>query len=290
MNSNVQKLVAKPRFLFRPHPVLGWSLTPNYGVKVRFRTGIIQSIGSDGWRSIPCASDNVGPRLAVYGCSFTYGTGLADEETFTAQLQNAMPDARILNRGIGGQGTLQNYLQFRRDIAQAQVDAAVFAIISDHRFRNIAHPQRMKQYQKRDWYELGIEHVPILRQGRAGRLQIRYVPIWQPSLQHRNFEDFLPDDHMIDTATLAVLREIRRHADAHKIPTGFVLLDNLDPDFNDLVLKSFKGTRDVSVTLDKKFSFQPLDPHPNAQANLVFAEKLYPIAKDLCERAVRRPG
>ena len=97
-------VVAKPRLLFRPDPVLGWSLSPGHGVAVGFRDGVIQRIGDDGWRHVPGTGTASGPRVAVYGCSFTYGTGLADDETFVARLQTDRPDLRMLNRGVGGHG------------------------------------------------------------------------------------------------------------------------------------------------------------------------------------------
>jgi len=281
MSKKLLSIVGKPRLLFRPHAVLGWSLTPGYGVRVRFRSEVVQNIGADGWRVVPGAADRQGTRLAVYGCSFTYGTGLADNETFVARLQKDLPETRFLNRGIGGHSTLQNLLQFRRDIAEGQVDAAIFAIISDHRFRNIAHPQRMRQFLKKDWHVLGIEHVPVLQQGRDGQNAIVYVSLWQPALQYGDFDVFLPDDHMIDGATLTILQEIQGLAETHAIPIRFALLDQLDPRFNAAVQKLFESAIDVSVPLDNEHSFQPQDVHPNQTANQIFSDRLYETARHL---------
>lgn len=285
-----ENIVTKPRLLFRPHAVLGWSLTPGYGVRVGFRPEIIQNIGADGWRVVPGSADRQGPRLAVYGCSFTYGTGLADDETFVALLQQDLPEGKLLNRGIGGQSTVQNFLQFRHDIAGGQVDAAIFAIISDHRFRNIAHPQRMQQFLNRDWYELGVEHVPVLRQGRNAQHAIEYIPLWQPALRRGGFDTFLPDDHMIDGATLAMLSEIQDLAQNSAIPIRFLLLDQLDPAFNGAVQKRFGSTLDISVPLNRKHSFRPVDVHPNQTANQIFASRLYQPAKELISQAGQGPS
>lgn len=281
MNELPLKIVTKPRLLFRPHAVLGWSLTPEYAVRVRFRPEVVQQIAADGWRRIPGRAEQSPPRLAFYGCSFTYGTGLADDETFVARLQQALPEARLLNRGIGGHSTVQNFLQFRRDVAEGQIDTAIFAIISDHRFRNIAHPQRMQQFLSGEWYELGVEHVPVLRQGRDGQNTITYVPLWQPALQQGGFDAFLPDDHMIDGATLAILAEIHDLAQIKDIPIRFALLDQLDPAFNAAVQICFKSTIDISVPLDNAYSFLPHDPHPNVTANQIFADRLCQTAKGL---------
>lgn len=263
--------------MFQPDPVLGWRLTPNHAVQVGFRKDLLQHVAADGWRHVPGSDATVGRRVAIYGCSFTYGTGLADDETFTALLQRGLPAVRILNRGVGGHGTVQNLLQLRRDIACGAIDAAVFAIISDHRFRNIAHPQRMQQYLSREWYQLGVEHVPVARLDSMGGVRIIYPPIWQPVLREADFQIFLPDDHMINTATFAVLDLVRATAQAAGIPLGFVLLDDLDRDFNTAVCARFPETRDISTPYDRDHTFLPQDIHPNVRANALFADRLAPL-------------
>ncbi len=290
MNSVAKHIVGKPRLLFRPHAVLGWSLTPSYGVKVRFRPDVIQNIDVDGWRAVPGRPCNRGPRLSVYGCSFTYGTGLADRETYVAQLQEKLPNACLMNRGVGGYSTVQNYLQFRRDILDGGVDAAIFAVISDHRFRNIAHPQRMQQFLKKDWYLLGVEHVPVVRQGHHGSIKIEYVPIWQPALKRGGFENFLPDEHMIDGATIAIMEEVETLAKSNNVPLRFALLDQLDPGFNEAVKNRFVSSIDVSVPLDREMSFYPNDVHPNQIANRLYSDRLLPIAEELISCAGGRPS
>lgn len=277
----VERLVAKPRLLFRPDPVLGWSLSPGHGVAVGFRDGVVQHVGDDGWRVVPGSGDAAGPRIAVYGCSFTYGTGLADHETFVAGLQAGRPEMRLLNRGIGGHGTVQNFLQFRRDLAAGAVDAALFAVISDHRFRNIPHPQRMRQYLTRDWYRLGVERVPVLRQDQQGGACIAYVDIWQPALERAEFDEFLPDEHMINGAFFATMRAVQAAARDRALPVRIAILDQLDPDFTAAVQREIPGTVDVSVPHDADHTFVPDDVHPNVAANRVFAERLLPVIDDL---------
>lgn len=281
------KTVQKPRRTFQPHPVLGWRLSPNSRVEVKFRPGVVQTIGPDGCRAGTGSDETVAQRLAIYGCSFTYGTGLTDAETYPSRLQSNLPGVRVLNKGIGGHGTLQNFLQFRQDVQDSAVHVAVFGIISDHRFRNIAHPQRMQQYLHQEWYELGIEHVPVARQGRDGRIVVDFVSIWQPSLFRKDFEAFLPNDHMIDQATMSVLDAILDLARKHAVPVLFALLDQLDPEFNLLVTGQFSQAVDVSLPHDRKHTFMPKDIHPNAYANQRFAEALLPHVRDLLAKSAQ---
>ena len=266
---------------------MGWTLSPNARVKVPYRRDVVQTIGPDGWRTVPAPDGPTGATLAVYGCSFIYGTGLADHETCTALLQAGLNDVRVINRGVGGHGTLQNYLQFRRDLQEGAVQAAVFGVMSDHRFRNIAHPLRMQQLQAPEWYELGVEHVPKVWQDRLGGMNVAYVSIWQPSLRRRDFDAFLPDDYMIDQATLCVLKSIATLAASHTIPIVFALLDRMDPEFSELVLESFPQALDISVPLDVDHTFMPHDRHPNVRANQLYSARLLPRLHAVCGQLAR---
>lgn len=274
--------------MFKPHPVLGWSLAPGAQIEVPFRNNIIQTIGSDGWRVTPGQTEAAEFNFAVYGCSFTYGTGLADSETFAALLQNSLKNVNVLNRGVGGHGTVQSFLQFRQDVKKGVVQAAVFGVISDHRFRNIAHPQRMRHFLKMDWYERGVEHFPIAKQDRNGKLEIDYVAIWQPSILRHDFDVFLPNDYMLDQATFSVFKAITEFSELHGIPVIIALLDQLDPEFNIAMLSGFSNAIDVSAPWDKSHTFLPKDIHPNAYANRLFSERLLVPVKGLCESVERK--
>lgn len=287
MQQTPEKIVAVPRLSFRPDPVIGWSLRPMYAVRVPYRKGhVMQHIAPDGWRRVP-EQPKTGQGIAVYGCSFTYGTGLADAETFCALLQKDYPDHRILNRGIGGHGTVQNLLQLRRDIAAGAVDAAVFAIISDHRFRNVAHPQRMRYYLTPQWHKLGVEHVPVAKMTSAGKVKIDYCALWQPVIRDADFDMFLPDDYMLNVATLAVLDLVRTTAQEAGIPLRFLVLDRYDPDFSNAVLERFNDAVDISTPQDVEHTFLPGNLHPNAYANELFAQRLGPLISDLAHTIAR---
>lgn len=272
---------ARPNQIFKPDPLLGWRLSPDCSITMAFRPEVVQTTNADGWRNVPGVPDAGLRNVGVYGCSFTYGTGLSDAETYVALLQSMFGQARFLNRGIGGHGSVQNYLQFRRDVKHGLVDTAVFGIISDHRFRNVPHPQRMRQFLNRHWYEKDVERVPTARMSREGGMVIEYVPVWQPGLVNSDFDVFLPDECMIDLATFRVLRSICDLAKANAIPVSLALLDQLDLKFNAAVLETFPEAVDVSTPYDNVHTFMPHDLHPNPTANRLFAERLKPVMKGL---------
>ena len=48
--------------------------------------------------------------MLLVGCSFTMGWAVADDETWAWRLQELRPDVEVVNRGVGGYGTLQSLL------------------------------------------------------------------------------------------------------------------------------------------------------------------------------------
>ncbi|WP_245190994.1 hypothetical protein [Jannaschia formosa] len=266
--------------MFRPDPVIGWTLTPRHGVRPLIRKSVVQTVDGDGWRHVP-GRPSTGPRVGIYGCSFVYGTCLADEETFVARLQHARPDLRMLNRGIGGHGTVQNLLQMRRDIASGLVDAAIFATITDHRFRIVPHPARMRAFLSPEWHDLGVEHLPVARHRPDGTLRIDYVRIWQPALGAAAFGPFLPDDHLLLRTLCDVLDLAEATARAAGLPVGTVLLDRVEPEVSDALLGMRPDMLDASVPYDSDHHFLPRDAHPNARGNEIFAARILPLVDRL---------
>jgi lysophospholipase L1-like esterase len=57
------------------------------------------------------------PRILVLGDSFTYGTGVNDDETFCSILQQKLPAYEIINAGNGGKGT-DYQLKFYRTVGR----------------------------------------------------------------------------------------------------------------------------------------------------------------------------
>jgi len=241
-----------------------------------FRGDVAENIGPNGWRVVAGAPADARWRIAFYGCSFTFGCALRDEETFTSILQSKLPDVQVLNRGVGGYGSTHTYLQFRKDARERNIDAAVFCVLSDHRYRNYGHPNWMRRHLSMRWHEIGVEHMPRARIDRSGKIWIEFIPIWQPSLLQENFQFVFPDEFTLDYLTMALLREIREIADAHDIPIGIVLLDNIDEGFVEILRKLFPDTVDASAPYDEDHTFLPHDIHPNGRANDIFALKLYP--------------
>lgn len=123
--------------MHRMDPQIGYELLP--GAVLRHTTrefDVEYHIDGDGGRRVP-GGDSGGPRVDVYGDSWTFGHGVADDETFAAVLQRRRPAWWVRNRGVMGYGTVHAMLSLERDLARdGPPDAIVYAFNPIHVIRN----------------------------------------------------------------------------------------------------------------------------------------------------------
>ena len=94
---------------------LGWQLTPGWsGTHHHYDYEVVYDIDASGWRLAPQAQ-MTGSRVAVLGDSFTFGLGVANDETFVARL-NTLSDGQLhyLNFGVPGYSTDQEWLLLKK--------------------------------------------------------------------------------------------------------------------------------------------------------------------------------
>jgi hypothetical protein len=113
--------------LTAPDPELGWVNRPG----VYHLPPITITIRADGARSAEGATPPT-PSIAAFGCSFTYGYGVDDTESWPARL-------RAVNFGVPGFSTLQSMQLWRRQRAVGLAPrAVVYGWLEDHLSRNVA--------------------------------------------------------------------------------------------------------------------------------------------------------
>jgi len=97
---------------FAPHELLGAIPRPDsqYRHLVTHAgepiCNVVYTINADGQRVVS-PHDQSGPTLLLLGCSYTFGFGLADEETLECRFRACHPELRIANFAAGGYGTHQ---------------------------------------------------------------------------------------------------------------------------------------------------------------------------------------
>ncbi|MEA2625087.1 MAG: hypothetical protein QOD06_1132 [Candidatus Binatota bacterium] len=84
----------------------------------------------------PRARDYGRPLIATFGDSFTYGVDVRFRETFQTYLSDLL-HADVYNLGVGGYGTDQAYLRFRRDYPKLRTPIVVLGLISENINRTV---------------------------------------------------------------------------------------------------------------------------------------------------------
>jgi lysophospholipase L1-like esterase len=106
--------------LFRPDPELGW---------LGDRPPLHNSLGLRDVEYEPSSK----PAILFIGDSMVWGIGVEERERFTELLRSRLPDFTLVNAGINGYGTDQEYLLLRRlwDRIRPNVVMLTFCVVND---------------------------------------------------------------------------------------------------------------------------------------------------------------
>ena len=113
----------------------------------------------------------------VFGCSYTHGWALNDEETYPWLLQERLPDYRVVNFGTSGYSTVQSLCQLRRALnTRKKPKFVIMAYCDSHDPRNTFARSWKKVFKP---YVNGLDNprFPSGRVDRDGLLKISDVPV-----------------------------------------------------------------------------------------------------------------
>ncbi|MBQ7568032.1 SGNH/GDSL hydrolase family protein [bacterium] len=120
-------------------PLCLWTLTPGEQKSLE-DPQITEHINSDGLRrAYPDSTPKRPYRVLCMGCSFTYGVGVRDEDTYVWRLNELCPQILFDNGGVGGYGSYRAYIRLQRLLCRHQYDLVIYAMIDDH-FRRCSIP------------------------------------------------------------------------------------------------------------------------------------------------------
>jgi hypothetical protein len=121
-----------------PDPILGWSLRPGMSGWSREESPAYLQINRFGFRGREWAEKRPAAvfRIAVVGDSFVEAQNLPDEQSLTALIENnatscAFPGSNrveVLNFGVSGYGTTQEYLTLDHRVASFQPQVVLFVL------------------------------------------------------------------------------------------------------------------------------------------------------------------
>jgi hypothetical protein len=154
--------------------LVGWVGLRNLSIPNNFDVGLSLTTNADGMRIHRPTTPALAPgerRLICSGDSFTFGEGVADRDTFCADLEQELPGFRTLNMAQRGFGIDQAYLWYKRDGARYPHQVQVFAFIW-HDFERMTMRSFFgyaKPILRLDHDTLAVDNVPVPRWRGASR-------------------------------------------------------------------------------------------------------------------------
>jgi hypothetical protein len=130
------RLDQSERSLLYAHDLeLGWFPVPNSAAKFTATRTISVQHNSLGLRDIePDGAPK--PTILFVGDSFVWGYDVEADERFTEEIRQALPGHRIVNAGVSGYGTDQEYLLLQRLWDRIKPDVVVLIYFQNDRFDN----------------------------------------------------------------------------------------------------------------------------------------------------------
>jgi hypothetical protein len=275
--------VSPPGNFFKDHPLFGFANnTGAYSVTLttpKADKPYVWTVttNKDGYR-ITSNSTRINhnkPGIWIYGCSYTWGWAVNDQDTFPWLIQQRYPEYDVRNYAIGGYGNVHALLQLRDELSHGKKPLiAVFGYNSFHLPRNVAAPSRIKEFQAiRD---IGLLHHPMALVDAGGKLEIKYIPLVFVDMPD-------PDSNTMINVTRRIFDEIYEICRCNNIEPilAFQTGDESDPIVRYCKERGFT-IADISLDNTKPgFNNLPYDIHPNYKAHKVYAEKLIPVIQKL---------
>jgi hypothetical protein len=228
--------------------------------------------------------------IGIFGCSFTHGWSVNDDETYPWLLQQQLPNCEVVNFGVGGYGTVHSLIQLRNALdEERKPDVAVIAYCSFHDERNTFLRTRRKVVAP--YSRLGDILQPYARLERNGGLRIQmaeaiyseFLGMRHSALSHcletayNSVEDRLCGSREV---TRAIIREFSDLCIRNNIALVVAGMDGRAADMLDYCATS--GIRVTSLAVDLMEpgnSNRPYDNHPSAKAHKIYAQKLCAFLK-----------
>ena len=278
---------------FTKHPTLGYSHIPGrftvtlpsgYSFKVTHLPNTLRIAGPIDGNKKPEAKEGIW----IFGCSFTHGWYVNDEETYPWLLQERLPEYDIVNFGVSGYGTIHSLLQFQKALHTNTPRLAVLGYANFHDARNTFSRVRRKSIAPMN--KLGPLVQPYARVDKKGDLHYLFADVEYtefPLMRHLALVNFIESNYDLleykwnrsHAVSEALVAEMASLAKKHNVKFMLANISGGDA-MLDFAAKNGIANVDLFVEFgpanDSRF---PNDGHPCVIENRQYAEKL--------ERALR---
>jgi hypothetical protein len=147
-----------------PHENSVWTLNPGAVVNeiLEGNFNATYEINQQGFKAVP-AKKNYTKKIIFFGDSYTFGSGVSNNETFTNILSNALNDEiQVINAGVSGYGIIQMYSRFLESYNSLKADdIVVFSPISKDIVRSMNDFDHVSEYM----LFTGLQRYPIYENG-----------------------------------------------------------------------------------------------------------------------------
>ena len=232
-------------------------------------------------------SESQKDEIWIFGCSFTYGQSLNDDETYPWMLQEILQEYEVVNFGVRGYSTLQSLIQFKQALEKRKLPRiAVVAYAAFHDERNTFSRNWKKALRVKERF--GHVEMPAAQLEDDGTLSISKVnakyyewPLMRQSALMHFFEQKYTHVegrfHNSHRVSKQLLLEFFRLAQQHGVEViiAGVTPDDLTRDMLRFCHEHGMLTVDMSVDLSiKENTNLPHDGHPGIKAHRYYAKTL----------------
>ena len=254
-------------------------------------------------RRLDSHAENTKAGIWIFGCSYTEGWTLNDEETLPWLLQARLAKYEVTNFGVSGYGTLQSLIQLREGLRNGVKPALVVL--------NYASFQDRRNTLARSWMKTRMTYgpsvyfsdvrLPYMGWSANQKPELLYQPIEYhevPLSRYSALANTLDEtfnriadrtyhSHEVSKAIVDEFAELCKANQIQFILAG-ITADAETADMLEYGKSRGLMTVDISVDLNLKENTNlPYDNHPSALANKQYAEKLWPA---ICARLIDEPS
>ena len=272
------------------HPTRGYTLRPGrfeisfetgYRFTTRHLTDSTRATGpADGEHREPGGSP-----LWIFGCSFTYGSSVNNDETLAWKLQSRLPYYDVVNHAVPGYSTVQSLRQFEEALLARPRRPALVVLVyaSFHDQRNTLARARRKQMVPHNRID-GLQ-LPVATLAPAGTLVYAFGDVTYRAAPMARYSALM---NLVDDAyNVFEKRALRSHEVSRGVIQAFadragqagiplvvagITQDQITADLLAALRAQGIPAVDIAVDLRQPENVnRPHDSHPSAHAHTVYA-------------------
>lgn len=300
---------SKPSNYLTPDPVKGIVLAPGeFAVTINHHHSYSCTHTPNSTRSTGCRPNRKNDRslkIEFHGCSFTYGMGVNDAETYPYLIQQKYPDLEIINHGVPGYGQMQCLVDLDKHLEESNADYLIMNYMTFHDQRNSMNAiyksvllagfkDDTKTSNADSNFPYGVLENGKLRTRFAQKKDFSTTIPFTSHLVLMNLINNIINDKSINEkeeqrVTKAIISEINKTCKKHGAQLIITHMNNYDSTHEVLQYCKKLNIETIDIVVEyqnKKYNNAPYDMHPNSAAHKLFAEKLTPFFDRLSSQHV----